>query len=379
MHQSLLEASRTQKNDILTMLSSIYEFKSLESVSLGSTIPYRGFMVEALESSNSSITKLADMNHIQDTTGQVFSGNKQECRLDHLCAQPASLFEASQNFRPHIYTNRNIIPKLVITGFHEESSSISASTNCYRVLYFQPPSRWVHFNVSLEIPRSSMYWVTARVSRREKARLGLVIPFCVAVSLLAKLQTALEKLGNIEENSRIRLWLSDDDTRELDVLGTAQPAKSSEATERAILTNLCHLGCPRYSEDEVIQLALLELPDRFVSCFEGKLVEEVKSLHHPPISDFVYNIQLLHCLGDVPGIVRLAGVVVDTAKHHLKSYLVKLPDSKCEHLLYRASKFSWPRSWQLIESWARQLVQVISAVHTRGYVVGTLWCNDHRS
>ena len=386
MHQDFLDASRTvslQSSAMLGMLSSTHETRFSESLSLGSTTPYRGFVVEALESSNSSIMKCIGMSLTQHTADQVSTENEQDCFVDPFCAQRASLLELSPNFRPESYTSRSMLPKVVINQFYEESSSISARTNCYRILYLQS-RRWVHFNVSLEIPRSSIYWTIAKVSRHQDTRLSLVAPFCVPVSLLGRLQRSLEKLENIKENACIRLRCSDDDTRGLDALGIPQPVsarlicntlpKSSKPTERAILASLHHLGCPRYPEDKVVPLASLEFPDKFIACFEGELVVEVKSPHQPPSSDFLYTIQLLHCLRGATGIVRLVGVIFDTAKHHLKSYMIKLPDSKCELLLHRASNLSSPHSWRQIECWTRQLVQRMITVHTRGYVVGTLWC-----
>lgn len=350
------------------------ETRSFKNMPTQSAIPYRGFPVETLESSNPSITKYVDTIPTWDSIDKISTANEQRCCFEPSYPQPASFLELSPNFLPEAYTNRTMIPKVVIAAFWEESSSLLARTNRYRVLYFQSPRRWVLFDVSLEIPRSSIYWTIARISRRESMRSRIVIPFCISASLRERLQRGLEKLENIKENAHIRLRLLDDNTGESDtprVICNALP-KSSEPSERAILSSLRHLGCPRYSEDEVVQIAPLELPERFVACFNGKLVEEVKSPNGNQRSDFLYNIQLLHCLRGTPGIARFVGLTFDKADH-LKSYLLKLPDSKCELLLHRASNLSSPCSWQQIEDWSRQLIQRINAVHTRGYVVGTLW------
>ena len=66
--------------------------------------------------------------------------------------------------------------------------------------------------------------------------------------------------------------------------------------------------------------------------------------------------------------LRLAGVTVDVSLRHVKSYLITMPDTRCEPLLHRASRSSI--TWNQIERWVRRLIQAIHAVHSQGYLVG---------
>ena len=395
MHQTILDANRAASlhaSAMMSILGSIQQNNSLATLASAEGIPYPGFLVGAMGFGNAFA--------IEDVTGDFSSSiiaqqkfepaedvadkDEPNFSLYRLCTRPATSLELSESFFPESYTNTTLIPKVVMTSSYEKNSSAFSRTNSYRVLYFQSPRRWILLNVSIEIPRSSIYWETARVSKRQYVKgITLFVPLTtIPGSLAKKIEQKLGEIDNIEENVHIELTLPEGNSLRSGNLQRAElsssrstgilPSTPSEPTSRVILANLGDLGCRRYFEDEVIQVALLEPPGRFVACVYGTLVEETKSFRQPPRPSHLYTIQVLHCLRKVPGVLNLAGVTVDRAENYLKSYLTKLPDTRCEFLLHRASKCR-TCSWQRIESWARRLIEIIRDVHSEGYVVGTLW------
>jgi hypothetical protein len=395
MHQTILDANRAASlhtSAMMSILGSMQQNSFLARPASTEGISYPGFLVGAMGTGNA----LAIEDVRGDFTSSIIAQQKFEPAEDvshkdepnsslyRLCTRPATSLELSGSFFPESYTNTTLIPKVIITSSFEKNSSALSRTNRYRVLYFQSPRRWIHLNVSIEIPRSSIYWEMGRVSRREYVKGFNLFGSSVSIpsSLAKKLEQALWEIDAMEENVHIKFTLSEGNSLRSDNLQQAEQSSSrstfiffstpSEPSSRVLLANLGDLGCRRYFEDEVIQVAPLQPPARFVACVDGTLVEETKSLCQPPRTDFLYTIQVLHCLRKVPGVLDLAGVTVDRAENYLKSYLTKLPDPRCEFLLHRASKRQ-PCSWQRIESWARRLIEIIRDVHSEGYVVGTLW------
>jgi serine/threonine protein kinase len=69
------------------------------------------------------------------------------------------------------------------------------------------------------------------------------------------------------------------------------------------------------------------------------------------------------------GFAKLVGVVVDNSGKHLKSYLLEFPKARWS-LMQAVKNQSIP--WEHRERWARQLVEGVSQLHSKGFVVGTL-------
>lgn len=91
---------------------------------------------------------------------------------------------------------------------------------------------------------------------------------------------------------------------------------------QAVLSFLEDLGCRRVIEDQVTQIQMLEPPHRFASCLDGRLVYEVRFTSSIPIPEWIYNIQVLHCLKGMPGFAKLVGIVVDVSERTLRAILL---------------------------------------------------------
>ena len=101
------------------------------------------------------------------------------------------------------------------------------------------------------------------------------------------------------------------------------------------------------------------------------MVEEVKINGNIPFSFIFHTVKVLHCLRDTPGFVKLVGVTLDAAHKHIKSYIIEPPPKEYTTLLMRTFA-NQDSSWVLVEIWARQIIERIRQVHSRGLVVGSL-------
>lgn len=293
-------------------------------------------------------------------------------------SEPTSPFEDSPNFFPEAYTTEQLLPKscLVVISSMEIASSSNSKTNLYRLFYRTSPRQWCRLSISIKIPRFSIYWAATRTSRDEVNTVdtlrsvgGAAPPY----SLLTKIQERLSGTEDFGEDVHLHFLLSDQDSirkqydkSSIDLLPPI--SESSKAFQEA-LTFLADLGCPRYFENEITQIAILEPPSRFAACIHGILVYEIKFARSVPSTELLYNIQLLHCMNGVSGFAKLVGIVVNTTRTHLKSYLIEFPSAR-----WRLQEVTQDRSitWKRREKWAKQLVESVSQIHSKGFVVGSL-------
>ena len=103
---------------------------------------------------------------------------------------------------------------------------------------------------------------------------------------------------------------------------------TSSAASLDALNYLHDLGCARYVEGQVTQIELVDSPNCFASSINGTLVYEIKSRDSTPSVEFLYNIQVLHCIEGVPGFAKLIGIITDNGGKQLKSYLIKFPKAR---------------------------------------------------
>ena len=392
IHQAIFDASRAaalHANAMMSMIGSTQQNSYLARLTSVERMPYPGFLVVAIENGSA----VAIDNVTDDSTSFVTAEQKTELAENtsdkdesnpcshRLCTSPATALELSGNYFPVSYTNNTLVPKLVIASSHEQNWSGHSRTNRHQVLCFPSPRRWIILNVSFEISRSSAYWEIVRVSNREYTK-GHNPPVSMPGSLIKKLVQKLEENETLKENVHIRFVLLKDNVLRLEDLQQAEqsspqfnlilPSTPSEPSPKVILANLGDLGCRKYFKDEIVQVASLGYPNSFLACIYGTLVQETKLLHRPLTINSLYDIQARHYLRKVSGVLGLIGVTVDRTETRLKSYLMKLPNTRCQYLLNRVNKCQ-PCSWQRIENWASRLIEIIRDVHFEGYVVGTLW------
>jgi hypothetical protein len=330
---------------------------------------YRGCIVEAAATRSSSAIALSGLSFGPRAEQQVSN-----VRSFHRIS-PASVLEGSHNFCPERYANQARLPDLLIATLYEKSFNGTESVNIYRVLWLQNSRTWIHINVSLELPISSTYWQFTRISKKAHPNTNPRSTFCMPLTLLGRLCQELNALEYVEEDTHIHLQ-ADRHDREVAIIQIDLPSRqiasilTDQRTEQAILGSVYHMGCARVNEREVARLACIEPPSRFLSFFNGHLVQEIMSPDRPPRPSFCYNVQLLQQLRHEHGFGHLAGVVIDNDM--VKSFLVKWPDTACALLLQRAGDLSLSHPWSQIEDWSRQLLHRLLVVHSVGGVVGSL-------
>ena len=396
MEQSLWETNRaisSHTNTIIGFLQARVQLPLIDRRSSMAWRAYGGFLATTIEDNNLQISRRADYAETLHTSTKTLSqGNEFEDRPERstglvqvfpqqiVSSEPVGRFEKSQSFFPETYTMDSQLPNsLFVTCSYEEMSSDCSRTNFYRLFYLKSPRQWRRISISINIHQSSIYWPATKVSQHEfrtKDAVFLVGPGSIPYSLQNQIQDFLSEAEDLHEDAHIEFSLSNQLNLQRQYHKARLPSistytESSNASSE-ILAFLDDLGCPRYFENEVNQIAPLEPPTRFAACINGTLVEETKFARALPSYEFLYNIQLLRCLSDISGIAKFAGITVDNSGNYLKSYLVEMPKTKCSLLLDRATQTQY-HSWKHHENWARQLIQRISQVHSKGFVVGTLW------
>jgi hypothetical protein len=391
-HHAILSQS-TAVNCILQSISSSSRGQ-LRSTEQRSSLPWhtnKGFLEAAIDSVTSQSRQYTDSTqHLPGSAGRREQSHEREPVLEGstgfahvfsgsmLSPEPASLFEVSRNFFPEIYTTDQRLPLscLVVIGAYEKSSSGDSKTNIYRLFYLKSPRQWCRLSISIKIHRSSMYWAATKTSQDEyntRETLILVGAAPLPYSLLTKIQEVLLEAEDFDEDANLRFSLSDQESiqkqyheSQIDLF----PINTESLYPcQEILTFLDDLGCSRYFENEVTQIEMLDPPSRFAACINGMLVYETKFACSVPSSELLYNIQLLHCMNGVCGFAKLVGIVVDTTGKHLKSYLIEFPRAR-----WSVEQVTQDQSipWKRREKWAKQLVQGVSQIHSKGFVVGTL-------
>jgi hypothetical protein len=191
---------------------------------------------------------------------------------------------------------------------------------------------------------------------------------------------SLSGQDGLHENDHIALALSDEDDAlkvvpqdsGLQQTYPAEPLPLSPPDGRLTMAAyLENLGCSLYSEQDVHTIATFQPPKRFLAFVDGALVEEVMCNRNPPSANFLDSIQAFHDMREVPGLLRLKGIVFDDSRMALRSYLLELPKTKCTFLLEHLSGPNHT-SWKDREVCARKVIEMVSQVHSKGYVVGIL-------
>lgn len=362
-----------------------------------SALPTRGFLETAMSIDNSPNDFLSKVVEIEPDSAKTLCPDDEveptpdsyaESAYYYLSkckafSKPISPLECSPNFLPETYTvdQRLSSNYLVVTTSYEEFSSDSQRTNIYRLFLQIAPRQWRKLIVTLKISRSSVFWDVTRIAKRgfnTRPSYNIAMP-SIPTTLLSQFQDCFSEMEDLVEDAHVRVSLCKREGFQTDQLHRrdfrVDPfAADSKAiiASRTLLAFLDDLGCPRYFENEVTQIAMVEPPDRFAACVDGMLVYETKFAHPSPTYEAIYNIQLLHCLKGVAGFVTFMGIVVDRSGKHLKSYLVKFPRTKWSILTDKLGQDP-PVPWRRREKWARQLIEGVRDVHSRGFVVGTLF------
>lgn len=267
-----------------------------------------------------------------------------------------------------------------INGY-QETSSPHARTNCYTLFYFPSPREYIRVLLSVTIFRTSSYWDVLIAPPGSLTFLTTDHPEWLPRGLYNQVQTQISiiEISELEKTSRLNIYLSN----EARPTGEHKSFRMSasllkllpSAKELSVLAFLYDLGCPRYVEKEIVHLGVISFPI-YTVCLHGEIVTERK-INDPGSAIFhnteLYNIKVLHCLNGSTGIPKFYGIVTSNCGQQLKSYLLERPENgTIRAIMIREQSNGQTVPWPRREKWARQIIQAVKNVHSKGFVVGIL-------
>ncbi|KAN0102667.1 hypothetical protein V8E51_010980 [Hyaloscypha variabilis] len=294
-------------------------------------------------------------------------------------ANPASPFELSQNFFPELYTSEGHLSnfRLAMCSAYEESCSAYFRTNFYQFFFSKTPRQHYRVSLSITVSRSSGYWDLIKISPApHQGRVWVPNNCLLPHSLSTRAENFISEIENLQDDTHLTLSLTErcrSPSKDLEEEFQILPRRvMTPVSSQEILALLEDLGCPRYFEHELIQIAMIRTQNQFATCAKGKLFYETKFTTSSPTSSSLYQIQLLHCMKGASGIPKFAGIVVDSTGMRLKGYLTEvLPQGWPFDLIYEEATAGRKLPWTRRERWARQIVEAVSQVHSKGFVIGT--------
>ena len=288
---------------------------------------------------------------------------------------PTSPFKVSF---PETYSVDQRLPinSFIVIDSCEHLSSIEYRTILCQIYLQNTPRKWYRWTLSLQIRRSSVYWVATRVSRQHvqikqttTSSRSLQLPH----SLQMRIQATLSRAESAGEDLHLKYRILNRDP----VQAQHDETSYNLHTDKKTFTSNCQnhmaflndLGCDQYLEDEVIQVQMLDPPSRFASCINGTMVYEMRLSDSEPTAELLYNIELLHRMKGAPGFARLVGIVTDNSRKRLQGYMIELPRAR-----QRIARIALDPSvsWSRRQKWARQLIESIAYLHFQGLVAGVI-------
>jgi hypothetical protein len=294
-----------------------------------------------------------------------------------ILAHPAGPFETSPNFFPETYSidlrfgNYRIS---VLNAYEERVSEISR-TNFYSLSYLKSPRKLISFNLFFNVKRSSKYWDITKVKKKPKIdnSSNVFTMHFIPSSLIIRLEDFFLETEDLEDEACIELTHTEDSERLQIRIAAPDSERLREAHEALSLFD--DLGCPRYSERQIIPIVLISEPHTFAAWLNGRVVEEIIFYSSAFCEVWIYNIQVLHCLSGASRINNFVGVIVDSSGYYLKGYMSGYLGPNFSTLKQRLSE-DGHISWTRREKWARQIVEAVSQIHRGGFVAGCLYFSN---
>ncbi len=152
--------------------------------------------------------------------------------------------------------------------------------------------------------------------------------------------------------------------------------------EKKFLEHIDATNCVQFVESDVsvqwrIRSNRYKAYVKSQQCFERKV--PFASAGRPGenvFQDFLDDIRLHIALRDCRSVVKFVGVVLDDNRQHLRSYLLEYPMLiSLQAVLGVANSRSETTPWPIREAWARQVINAIVDVHSKGAVLGVLRFN----
>ncbi|KAH7418993.1 kinase-like domain-containing protein [Cadophora sp. MPI-SDFR-AT-0126] len=306
-----------------------------------------------------------------------FLASNLEMRRSHSYPpSPAGMFELSGNFFPEIYTTHkgpSTVPTVIYSAFEEYSNGTYRS-NHYQLFFLKTQRQWRRLSLTLIVNRGSKYWDYTKLSTTKVTFENT--SYNLPRILQDKLEELLWGMEELYQDTHLSLTISEQVSPETGLpwnhVCIRKQLPETERAGRDLISNLDHLGCRRYNENEVVQVARLDNARALVVFVNNRLLFESRITKLS--EDFaLYTIHVLHCLQGTPGVAKFAGVVIDSGGQQVKSFLREIPiKGWIDRVIADGIDQGTGLSWSRCERWAQDIVEAVSHIHSKGFVIGAL-------
>lgn len=332
-----------------------------------------------------SISRNSRGREMKHDSAKVLDCSASEVLPEHIPkSSPVGYFEQSSSFYPERYTTKGLFSNSIyVVGMIQPVGT--HKTQKYFLLFAENPRRWRRITVL----------ATFETTQDQSATLGAHVFLNVElqVRLLPKLLSnelnmLLPDLELFKSVTSLSLSFKEDESGQLFNDSTKQKIcedvlEVHKSREDRILNDLKHLNCAQFLERDV----LVEAPissSRFKvlvasrTCVERKVPFVNSTQGEKEFQAYFEDLKRLRSMHGCNGVAEFIGVVVDDTRSHLRSYLYEYPAiDNLFTILTCAGLKSEVIPWHIRENWAQQIVEAVSAIHRKGFLVGYLkWFSE---
>ena len=287
-------------------------------------------------------------------------------------------FERNTDYCPEQYSNSLLFTERMIMVTAAEANDGHHSIECF-FYYASKPRQWcrVHLLVLLE------EGLTPEMVLGSAAIQDTVQRDIIPSSFKNILETMLQDVELFDSVTEIflpLLWHSAGHLQfDFSTVETKIDHQEMLLTgETQILKQIREIGCPQFSESEIATIRYIQSNIFLVSMGSSEYIEHKAPFVHAGQTQengfhvFVQQMLKTQSLSNCSGVAKFAGVVLDDSRTHVKGFLCEPVFSSLDNLLSHArnKKYTIPQELRLL--WARQIVETICQIHSRGVVIGRL-------
>ncbi|KAK3325144.1 hypothetical protein B0H66DRAFT_110908 [Apodospora peruviana] len=295
-----------------------------------------------------------------------------------LSSLPCYTLERSPSFYPEQYSVEGLFHNPLFVVAMKQQNYF---THQYYLMFSQTPRHWKRVNITATFKNVRDTSALMQVSTPDNSDATFKeLPDAVSKAL----STALARIQLFGSVTRVSLPLVEDEGGTIvhespHIEFTEDHEEAAMSKEADILHNIKLMGCHKFSESEV-QVVSRMSSHYFVVRVDGQEYLERRMPFARAGGDgkngictFIDDLKLFNSLRGCHGVQQLAGVVLDDAGLHLKSYIYEAPMFlHLSHVFYIANLRSETISWPVRELWATQIAQAVANVHSKGFKIGRL-------
>lgn len=294
---------------------------------------------------------------------------------------PVYYFESSSTFYGEQSTTCSVVGEIATAvAMVELPCTKTHYIQRYSIIYAESARLWRRVTVSAMIPRASHLRALVTPAAREDSYAFEILP-CY---LYTQLPTILRRAKMFDTVTDISLSI-DKATDSCYTINAAEAVVSEDleetqnCNEAKMLREIVHMGCRQYLESEVVVMRLIKSSTSLVQLNGQTYVERKIPLSRAALPGenaveiFYQCLKVSYSLRDYGGVSAFQAVVVDDTRTHLRSYLEESPALGLLRPIFANAQLEGHRiPWGIRESWAKQIIQAVSDIHSRGLVVGFL-------